>query len=298
MNPVIQHEPRLNDDHYVVELMGEERRAFSLNRDDVYRRRVRLAQNFCLILFDSLSDHYFVIPFQVLANTLTDKFMSTSQPLASHRNWTGTIAENKTMCLDSGECVQIGSCYKNEKLLQWLITGHDVFSFNDVDIDEKAEGWPTYSPFGLIVSSNDHDSLVDMEDARKDILQNLKSRPGQSQFKADLYARYGEGCMVTDCRIDGLVEAAHIIPYRVNADHHPSNGLLLRADIHTLFDMHLLGIQPETLEVSLHPVAERDGYGYVRGKRLRFLTQLRPSSQSLGVRWRWFNDHLRSSRSL
>ena len=104
--------------------------------------------------------------------------------------------------------------------------------------------------------------------------------------------------MVTDCRIDGLVEAAHIIPYRVNADHHPSNGLLLRADIHTLFDMHLLGIQPETLEVSLHPVAERDGYGYVRGKRLRFLTQLRPSSQALGVRWRWFNDHLRSSRSL
>ena len=99
--------------------------------------------------------------------------------------------------------------------------------------------------------------------------------PGQSQFKADLYARYGDGCMVTDCRIDGLVEAAHIIPYRVNADHHPSNGLLLRADIHTLFDMHLLGIQPETLEVSLHPVAERDGYGYVRGKRLRFLTQLR-----------------------
>src|SRR5271166_3680146 len=95
MNPVIEDEKRLSGDHYVVDLLGEEQQAFSFNRDDVYGRRERLAQNFCLILFDSLSDDYFVIPFQVLANTLTDKFMSTSQPLASHRNWTGTIAENK-----------------------------------------------------------------------------------------------------------------------------------------------------------------------------------------------------------
>ena len=35
MNPVIEDEKRLSGDHYVVDLLGEEQRAFSFNRDDV-----------------------------------------------------------------------------------------------------------------------------------------------------------------------------------------------------------------------------------------------------------------------
>lgn len=48
------------------------------------------------------------------------------------------------------------------------------------------------------------------------------------------------------------MEAAHIRPYRGKKDNHPSNGLLLRADIHTLFDLNLVAIDPETLKIQFH----------------------------------------------
>jgi predicted restriction endonuclease len=48
-------------------------------------------------------------------------------------------------------------------------------------------------------------------------------------------------------------EAAHIIPYQGIETNHPSNGLPLRADIHTLFDLHLLSIKPYTYEVVVAP---------------------------------------------
>jgi hypothetical protein len=39
------------------------------------------------------------------------------------------------------------------------------------------------------------------------------------------------------------------------------NGLLLRADLHTLFDLNFLGIEPDTLTVRVHPSAQKEGYG-------------------------------------
>ncbi len=47
--------------------------------------------------------------------------------------------------------------------------------------------------------------------------------------------------------------AAHIKAYRGEQDNHPDNGLLLRSDIHTLFDVDLHGIEPEHLQVENHP---------------------------------------------
>ena len=62
---------------------------------------------------------------------------------------------------------------------------------------------------------------------------------------------------MTGCTVFAVLEAAHIKPYQGENDNHPQNGLLLRADIHTLFDLNLLGIQPERLQVEisgpLHP---------------------------------------------
>jgi putative restriction endonuclease len=37
--------------------------------------------------------------------------------------------------------------------------------------------------------------------------------------------------------------------YRGMKDNDPSNGLLLRTDIHTLYDLNLLGIEPDSLKV-------------------------------------------------
>ena len=48
------------------------------------------------------------------------------------------------------------------------------------------------------------------------------------------------------------LEAAHIVPYSGDGDHEVSNGLLLRADFHRLFDVGLVGVTPD-LKVKVSP---------------------------------------------
>jgi len=89
--------------------------------------------------------------------------------------------------------------------------------------------------------------------------------------------------MITGCELEELLEAAHIAPYR-NASHNDlSNGLLLRADIHTLFDLHLIQIDPVTLTVTFHDAVRDAGYSTYHGKRLEVGAK-RPSAACLNVR--------------
>ena len=90
-------------------------------------------------------------------------------------------------------------------------------------------------------------------DRREVVERQLRERRGRQQFRDALRERYRDCCLVTGCQVLAVLEAAHINPYRGEEDNHPANGLLLRSDIHTLFDLDLLGIEPEKLRVELHP---------------------------------------------
>ena len=75
---------------------------------------------------------------------------------------------------------------------------------------------------------------------RQLVLQQIKRRRGQRIFRDALLSRYENTCVVTGCKIVDLLEAAHIGTMPGIDDNRPENGLLLRADIHTLFDLNLL----------------------------------------------------------
>jgi hypothetical protein len=92
---------------------------------------------------------------------------------------------------------------------------------------------------------------------------------------------------VTGCTVLAVLEAAHIKPYRGEQDNHPENGLLLRSDIHTLFDLDLLGIEPGRLQVELHP-SLRTEYGDLVGMQLGCRSGLLPSSEALRLRYKLF----------
>jgi putative restriction endonuclease len=47
---------------------------------------------------------------------------------------------------------------------------------------------------------------------------------------------------VTESDCPAALEAAHIKPYIGEATNHITNGWLLRSDLHTLFDRHLIGV--------------------------------------------------------
>lgn len=103
-------------------------------------------------------------------------------------------------------------------------------------------------------------------------------RPRQGNFRSALFQRYGGTCCITDCRVDTLLEAAHIIPYRGDQSDDVGNGLLLRVDLHRLFDAYLVTINPSTLEVEVSSTIDDAEYQAYHGKRL---FKLSPKPRSL-----------------
>jgi hypothetical protein len=77
------------------------------------------------------------------------------------------------------------------------------------------------------------DVPADDYDARLRVYRNIVGRRGQSAFRAALLDAYDGKCAITECDAAAALEAAHLRPYRGPGSNTVSNGLPLRADIHT-----------------------------------------------------------------
>jgi len=67
-------------------------------------------------------------------------------------------------------------------------------------------------------------------------------RLGQQSFKAVVLDAYHRRCAISGTHIPLVLQAAHIRPVAAGGEHRLDNGLLLRSDIHTLFDRGYLGV--------------------------------------------------------
>lgn len=121
------------------------------------------------------------------------------------------------------------------------------------------------------------------EDARKRIMAAIVQREGQPAFRQELLRAYGGACAISGCSVEALLEAAHIVPYLGPHTNVVDNGLLLRADIHKLFDLHLLSIDPETRIVRVCDLLMQSEYKQFNNVRLRQAEPLQqgPSSKAL-----------------
>jgi putative restriction endonuclease len=80
-----------------------------------------------------------------------------------------------------------------------------------------------------------------------------RRRLGQEAFKLALLEAYGGQCAITGQRVRPVLEAAHIHPVAEGGLHRLDNGLLLRSDVHRLFDLGYLSVSPSmTVQVSPH----------------------------------------------
>ena len=77
------------------------------------------------------------------------------------------------------------------------------------------------------------------------VMRWIKERRGQTPFRQALIGAYGR-CAISGCTDIPVLEAAHITPHSAETNYDLTNGLLLRADIHTLFDLRLVSIDPES----------------------------------------------------
>lgn len=76
-------------------------------------------------------------------------------------------------------------------------------------------------------------------------LGETKIRLGQGGFRVVVTEAYERRCAITGETTLPVLEASHIRPYSKDGDHVVSNGLLLRSDMHTLFDSGLISVTPD-----------------------------------------------------
>jgi predicted restriction endonuclease len=125
---------------------------------------------------------------------------------------------------------------------------------------------------------------IDTEhDGRVRKLRALVMRRGQKEFREALLDAYAGRCAITQCDATAVLEAAHIVPYAGEHTHRQDNGLLLRSDIHTLFDLGLLWIDPASMCVEVAEQLLVTEYAGLRGRALRL-----PSN----LAWHPHRDHL------
>ncbi|HEC5278573.1 TPA: HNH endonuclease [Enterobacter cloacae] len=125
------------------------------------------------------------------------------------------------------------------------------------------------------------------DDQRKIIDRQIKQRRGQKTFR-DKLLKSNPVCAVTGCELVDILEAAHIDAYRNDSHNDISNGLLLRSDIHTLFDLNLIAIEPTTLLIKLSSKALNGGYEHFEGIPIKL--KHTPNIDALTKRWVIFNS--------
>ncbi len=131
---------------------------------------------------------------------------------------------------------------------------------------------------------------INDEDARKRTLRQIAARQGQSGFRNRLISAYGGRCAVTGCDVTYVLEAAHLHPYRGPHTNGVTNGLLLRADIHTLLDYKLWAPDPITRAISISKSLVDTPYGDLSGKTISepISPAYRPTDSVLDRVWREF----------
>lgn len=101
-------------------------------------------------------------------------------------------------------------------------------------------------------------------------LRQVILRRFQAAFRQALLNQRRNCCAITGTTEVEVLEAAHIVPYAAKfADRDkPENGILLRSDIHKLFDAHLVSINPATKKVTFAKAVLSSDYLKFEGKEI------------------------------
>lgn len=98
------------------------------------------------------------------------------------------------------------------------------------------------------------------QDDRIKVVRAVHQRQGAPKFRRALLHAYEGRCAMTRYDAEPALEAAHIVPYKGVQTNHPTNGLLLRADMHDLFDLGLIAVDTDSMQLKL--AAELAGTKY------------------------------------
>ena len=134
--------------------------------------------------------------------------------------------------------------------------------------------------------------LNDDYDARRRVYRQIVARQGQADFRAALLEAYRGRCAITGFNAAPALEGAHLRPYRGPESNVVTNGVLLRADIHTLFDLDLLAVDPTTRTIVVSKLLAGTQYEALSSSQLAEPAEVRqrPNQEALEIIWQRFSE--------
>jgi hypothetical protein len=125
-----------------------------------------------------------------------------------------------------------------------------------LDLSEKEFHDPDLFIMTPAEAAEDDIAPRDDEDRRQIFARRV--RRGQSRFRKALLTLYSNQCAFTGVREDRVLEACHVLSHAETGNNQLDNGLILRADIHTLFDLGLATVANDGITVRLDTMRVTD----------------------------------------
>lgn len=119
------------------------------------------------------------------------------------------------------------------------------------------------------------------ENMKKDIIE-IKKRKSATQFRKMISNIYEGKCAITDENTYEVLDACHIQDYKNDESNHSQNGILLRTDLHALFDKGLLMID-DNFMVTISDKVKSEYYRQFNGLRIKLPKKIEnyPSIEAL-----------------
>lgn len=137
-----------------------------------------------------------------------------------------------------------------------------------------------------------HDDGCDLPNSGAHEIEQIKyemrkRREGQADFRKRLLSAYDGACAATGTDVIETLQAAHIENYNGPKSQQVYNGILLRSDVHLLFDAHMLTVDPSNMRFVISDQLEGTTYEYLAGRALRLPRDpaLRPRESLLDIHY-------------
>lgn len=115
---------------------------------------------------------------------------------------------------------------------------------------------------------------------------SARMRRGQRLFRKNLIDLYGGKCTISGWGPTEVLEAVHIVNHAESGINHTDNGIILRADLHRLFDSNLFRINPDTFCVDVSSELKDSKYWKLNGRRINKRKDGKdPSAEYLKQKW-------------
>lgn len=184
--------------------------------------------------------------------------------------------------------------YRTEHAAAWvplegLVAVADLRKMSPTPTSQHSIRPLTWSIFAAAVADSLPNGLQTLETVAKrhadgHKVRSLRVRVGQQAFRKRLIAEYGETCAFTGSCPPQALEACHLYSYAELGKHHSDGGLLLRSDIHSLFDQGKIRVDPESRRIHVDPFLLRyNAYAALAGETLKV--------HIAAGHWNWLSAH-------